>query len=63
MDGGSWWATVHGVTKSHTQLRQLRMHACTVETKETNNNKKKMFGVDSKPSLSPQSVQLKFLDV
>ena len=21
MDGGAWWATVHGVTKSQTQLR------------------------------------------
>ena len=23
MDGGPWWATVHGVTKSWTQLKQL----------------------------------------
>ena len=23
MDRGAWWATVHNVTKSHTQLKQL----------------------------------------
>ena len=27
MDGGAWWATVHGVTKSQTRLKQLSMHA------------------------------------
>ena len=26
-DRGSWWATVHGVTKSQTGLKQLSMHA------------------------------------
>ena len=29
MDRGAWWATVHSVTKSQTQLKQLSMHACT----------------------------------
>ena len=24
MDRGAWWATVHGVTKSRTRLKQLR---------------------------------------
>ena len=28
MDRGAWWATVHGVTKSQTQHKQLSMHAC-----------------------------------
>ena len=27
MDRGAWWATVHGVTKSQTGLKQLSMHA------------------------------------
>ena len=27
MDGGTWWATVHGVAKSQTQLKQLIIHA------------------------------------
>ena len=27
MDRGSWWATVHKVTKSQTRLKQLSMHA------------------------------------
>ena len=26
---GAWWATVHGVTKSRTGLKQLSTHACT----------------------------------
>ena len=26
MDRGTWWATVHRVTKSQTQLKQLSMH-------------------------------------
>ena len=26
MDGGAWWATVHGVTKSQTQLRDFTFH-------------------------------------
>ena len=29
MDRGTWWATVHGVTESQTQLKQLSTHACT----------------------------------
>ena len=28
MDRGAWWATVHRVTKSQTQLKQLSMRAC-----------------------------------
>ena len=27
-DRGAWWATVHGVTKSQTQLKQSSRHAC-----------------------------------
>ena len=27
MDRGAWWATVHSVAKSWTQLKQLSMHA------------------------------------
>ena len=29
MDRGAWQATVHGVTKSWTRVRQLSMHTCT----------------------------------
>ena len=28
MDRGAWWATVHGVTKSQTRLKQLSTHTC-----------------------------------
>ena len=28
MDRGAWQATVHGVAKSWTQLKQLSMHLC-----------------------------------
>ena len=26
MDRGAWWATVHRIAKSQTQLKQLNMH-------------------------------------
>ena len=34
MDGGSWWATVHGVTKSRTQLSDCtsNAHALSIVT-------------------------------
>ena len=28
-DRGAWWATVHVVAKSWTQMKRLSMHACT----------------------------------
>ena len=28
MDRGAWWAAVHRVTQSGTQLKQLSLHAC-----------------------------------
>ena len=28
MDRGAWWAAVHSVAKSQTQLKRLRMPAC-----------------------------------
>ena len=27
IDRGAWWATVHGIAKSQTQLKQLSTHA------------------------------------
>ena len=32
MNRGAWWATVHGVTQSRTQLKQLSTHARTMRT-------------------------------
>ena len=32
VDRGAWWAAVHGVTQSRTQLKQLGMHALEKET-------------------------------
>ena len=32
MDQGAWWATVHRVTKSQTQLKQLSMHTLTYKS-------------------------------
>ena len=34
-DSGAWRATVHGVTKSQTQLKWLRTHACNSVGKES----------------------------
>ena len=31
VDRGAWWAAVHGVAQSWTQLKQLSMHACIGE--------------------------------
>ena len=32
MDRGAWWASVHGVAKSWTRLKQLHMHAyCLIQ--------------------------------
>ena len=31
MDRGAWWAAVHRVAQSWTQLKQLSMHACIGE--------------------------------
>ena len=32
-DRGAWWATVHRVAKSWTQLKQLSMHTCIYGTR------------------------------
>ena len=34
MDRGAWWATVHRIAKSQTQLKQLSKHTCCIP--ETN---------------------------
>ena len=31
VDRGAWWAAVHGVAQSRTQLKRLIMHACIGE--------------------------------
>ena len=31
-DRGAWWATIHGITKSRTQLNRLSMYALTGES-------------------------------
>ena len=30
MNGGAWWATVHGVTNSRTQLSDFTMSGCSL---------------------------------
>ena len=32
MDRGAWWATVHGVTKNQTLLKQLSVHTCVCQS-------------------------------
>ena len=32
-DGGDWWATVHGVTESQTQLKQLSTHPQSLKSR------------------------------
>ena len=33
MDRGAWWATVHRVTKSRTQLKRLGTHICSINSR------------------------------
>ena len=35
MDREAWWATIHWLTKSWTQLKQLSMHACILMPRVT----------------------------
>ena len=37
MDRGAWWATVHSISKSQTQLKQLSMYAQLIRTYCTGN--------------------------
>ena len=39
MDRGAWWATVHGVSKSCTGLKQLVVHICVSLQKAQLQNK------------------------
>ena len=34
MDRGAWWAAVHGVAKSWTELKRLSTHACRIKRVE-----------------------------
>ena len=36
LDRGAWWATVHGVSKSKTGLKQLSTHTCTIVFEQVN---------------------------
>ena len=44
MDRGAWWATVHGVTKSRTQLKWLSMHTCTLSLWDEDGARRKRYG-------------------
>ena len=47
MDGGAWWATVHGVAESGTRLKQLSTHARTP--------KEALYGASSLPTAEDMS--------
>ena len=38
VDGGAWWAAVHGTTKSRSRLKWLSMHACIGEGNATHSS-------------------------
>ena len=44
MDRGAWWATVHGVAKSWTRLKQLSMHIITGGGSKEKSKERKIFG-------------------
>ena len=43
MDRGAWWATVHGVTKSQTQLSNTAQHGVSIYTGNTSERIKQLF--------------------
>ena len=47
MDRGAWWATVHGVAKSWTRLKQLSTHALFTQIKHKKNKYKNKEGIFS----------------
>ena len=38
VDGGAWWAAVHGIAQSWTRLKRLSMHACIGEGNGNNSS-------------------------
>ena len=54
MDRGSWWATVHRVVNTQTQLKQLSMHAYMRRSKPHKNMNGKQYR--SHPQYNPQSL-------
>ena len=57
MDRGAWWATVHRVAKSQTQLKQLSMHTCIIYV-EGRRGEKRIINRTRRLRLSSVAVQL-----
>ena len=55
MDGGAWWAAVHGVAQSRTRLKQLSSRAITPATETIR------VPAHLAPPGSPQPQQLRYL--
>ena len=47
MDGGAWWATVHGVAKSQTRLSNFTMDTLSLTEKAKTNNGEKTITLTS----------------
>ena len=58
MDRGAWWAAVHGVARSQTQLKQLSMHADTPLYRLDQCSPK--FSTPGNPVRNPERKYLKF---
>jgi len=54
MDTGAWWATVHGVAKSQTQLERLSTHTHQENTDEALWCQDKNTGCKTGISVEPQ---------
>ena len=53
MDRGAWWATVHRVVKSRTQLKQLSTHAAAAAAKSLQSCPTLFHPIDGSPPGSP----------
>ena len=51
-DGGAWWAAVHGVTQSRTQLKRLSSSSSSIKSHPFSKNKSVCLVAQSCPTLS-----------
>ena len=59
MDGGTWWATVHRVTQSWTQLKQLGTRTLQMQSLETEKSKRLSLPTPSYVSIPPSTFRAK----
>ena len=57
MDGGAWWATVHGVTKSRTRLSDFMMTTTSIKSKLNTSQPISRYTILKNPNSKFTSIQ------